>query len=90
MDARERADTYPMIVIAMTAVGWLALMVLFVAACYAARQGDDSKLKGAAARTEDVGNGHSFGKSAFLVNDALDMSDGRAMISLHTSSHLSQ
>ena len=29
-----------MIVIAMTAVGWLALMVLFVAACFAARQAD--------------------------------------------------
>jgi hypothetical protein len=29
-----------MIVIAMTAVGWLALMVLFVAACFVARQGD--------------------------------------------------
>jgi hypothetical protein len=40
MDRGEIADTYPMIVIAMTAVGWLALMVLFVAACYAARQGD--------------------------------------------------
>ena len=40
MDVRERADTYLMIVIAMTAVGWLALMVLFVAACHAARQGD--------------------------------------------------
>jgi hypothetical protein len=40
MEVRERADTYPMIVIAMTAVGWLALMVLFVAACFAARRGD--------------------------------------------------
>jgi hypothetical protein len=29
-----------MIVIAMTAIGWLALIVLFVAACHAARLGD--------------------------------------------------
>jgi hypothetical protein len=29
-----------MIVLAMTATGWLALMVLFIAACHAARLGD--------------------------------------------------
>jgi hypothetical protein len=34
-----------MIIIAMTAVGWLALMVLFVAACYAAHQADQREVQ---------------------------------------------
>jgi hypothetical protein len=34
-----------MIVIAMTTVGWLALIVLFVAACRAARLGDHQETR---------------------------------------------
>jgi hypothetical protein len=34
-----------MIVIAMTAVGWLALIVLFVTACLAARLGDHQETR---------------------------------------------
>jgi hypothetical protein len=42
MDLLKRADTYPMIVLAMTATGWLSLMVLIVGACRAARLGDQA------------------------------------------------
>jgi hypothetical protein len=42
MDLLKRADRYPMIVLAMIAIGWLSLMVLIVGACRTARLGDQA------------------------------------------------